>query len=94
MTARIIPFVFILFVIAALARNNIGFAALTINKELGITSQQYGFIGGIIFFGYAIFEVARSVRPGGYRIETTTNHLGAANDQVVGLRIRTWYCRD
>ncbi len=56
-TARIIPFVFILFVIAALDRNNIGFAALTMNKELGITSQQYGFIAGIFFFGYAIFEI-------------------------------------
>ena len=55
--ARIIPFVFILFVIAVLDRNNIGFAALTMNKELGITSQQYGFIAGIFFFGYFIFEI-------------------------------------
>jgi sugar phosphate permease len=55
--ARIIPFVSILFVIAALDRNNIGFAALTMNKELGITSQQYGFIAGIFFFGYFIFEI-------------------------------------
>jgi len=55
--ARIIPLVFILFVIAVLDRNNIGFAALTMNKELGITSQQYGFIAGIFFFGYFIFEI-------------------------------------
>jgi len=55
--ARIIPFVFILFVVAALDRNNIGFAALTMNKELGITSQQYGFIAGVFFFGYFIFEI-------------------------------------
>jgi len=55
--ARIIPLVFILFVIAALDRNNIGFAALTMNKELAITSQQYGFIAGIFFFGYFIFEI-------------------------------------
>src|SRR5215471_14076777 len=55
--ARIIPFVLALFVIAVLDRNNIGFAALTMNKELGITSQQYGFIAGIFFFGYFIFEV-------------------------------------
>ena len=54
---RIIPFVFILFVIAVLDRNNIGFAALTMNKELAINSQQYGFIAGIFFFGYFIFEI-------------------------------------
>jgi MFS transporter, ACS family, tartrate transporter len=55
--ARIIPFVLILFVVNALDRNNIGFAALTMNKELGITTQQYGFIAGIFFFGYFIFEI-------------------------------------
>jgi hypothetical protein len=38
-------------VIAVLDRTNIGFAALTMNKELAITSQQYGFIAGILFFG-------------------------------------------
>jgi len=54
---HIIPFVFVLFVVAALDRNNIGFAALTMNKELAITSQQYGFIAGVFFFGYSIFEI-------------------------------------
>ena len=54
---RIIPFVFFLFVIAILDRNNIGFASLTMNKELAISSQQYGFIAGIFFLGYFIFEV-------------------------------------
>ena len=54
---RIIPFVFVLFVINYIDRVNIGFAALTMNKELAITSQQYGFIAGIFFFGYFIFEV-------------------------------------
>src|SRR5246500_5118073 len=55
--ARIIPFVFVLFVIAVLDRNNIGLAALTMNKELAISSQQYGFLAGIFFFGYFIFEI-------------------------------------
>jgi MFS transporter, ACS family, tartrate transporter len=54
---RIIPLVFVLFVIAVLDRNNIGFAALTMNKELAISSQQYGFLAGIFFFGYFIFEI-------------------------------------
>lgn len=55
--ARIIPFVLVLFVINYIDRVNIGFAALTMNKELAITSQQYGFIAGIFFFGYFAFEI-------------------------------------
>ena len=47
---RILPFVFLLYVIAYLDRINIGFAALTMNKELGITSQQFGLVAGIFFF--------------------------------------------
>ena len=55
--ARIIPFVFVLFVVAVVDRNNIGFAALTMNKELAISSEQYGFVAGIFFFGYFLFEI-------------------------------------
>jgi MFS transporter, ACS family, tartrate transporter len=54
---RILPFVFLLFVVALLDRVNIGFAALTMNKELAITSRQYGLIFGIFFFGYFFFEI-------------------------------------
>jgi MFS transporter, ACS family, tartrate transporter len=54
---RILPFVFLLLVVALLDRINIGFAALTMNKELAITSQQYGLIFGIFFFGYFVFEI-------------------------------------
>jgi len=52
--ARIIPFVFVLMVIAFLDRINIGFAALTMNKDLAITSQQFGLLSGI-FFGAISF---------------------------------------
>jgi MFS transporter, ACS family, tartrate transporter len=54
---RILPFVFVLFIVALIDRNNIGFAALTMNKELAITSQQFGLIFGIFFCGYFIFEI-------------------------------------
>jgi MFS transporter, ACS family, tartrate transporter len=54
---RILPFVFVLFVVALLDRVNIGFAALTMNKELAISSQQYGLVFGIFFFGYFFFEI-------------------------------------
>ena len=54
---RVLPFVFLLFVIAQLDRNNIGFAALTMNRELAINSQQYGLVFGVFFFGYFLFEI-------------------------------------
>jgi MFS transporter, ACS family, tartrate transporter len=54
---RIIPFVFALFVIAFIDRINIGFAALTMNKELAISSQQFGLLSGIFFWGYCVFEI-------------------------------------
>ena len=54
---RILPFAFLLYIAAYLDRVNIGFAALTMNKELAITSEQYGLLSGIFFFGYALFEI-------------------------------------
>jgi MFS transporter, ACS family, tartrate transporter len=54
---RIIPFIFLLYIVGFLDRINIGFAALTMNKELAITSQQYGLVFGIFFLGYFLFEI-------------------------------------
>jgi len=48
---RILPFLFLLYIICFLDRINISFAALTMNKELAITSQQFGLLSGIFFFG-------------------------------------------
>ena len=39
---RILPYIFLLYIVAFLDRINISFAALTMNKELAITSQQFG----------------------------------------------------
>src|SRR6266567_135317 len=54
---RILPFLFLLYIICFLDRINISFAALTMNEELAITSQQFGLLSGIFFFGYFLFEV-------------------------------------
>ena len=53
----LLPFLFVLYVVAFLDRINIGFAALTMNRELGISSQQFGFLVGIFFFGYFLLEI-------------------------------------
>src|SRR4029077_7159106 len=63
--ARIIPLLFLLYIVAYLDRINIGFAALTMNKELAISSQQFGLLVGVFFFGYfktIIGSVARLSR--------------------------------
>src|SRR6202790_3134173 len=55
--ARIVPLLFLLYMVAYLDRINIGFAALTMNKELAISSQQFGLLVGVFFFGYFLFEI-------------------------------------
>jgi ACS family tartrate transporter-like MFS transporter len=60
-TWKIIPFVFILYVISYLDRANIGYAALQMNKELALTSEAFGFVSGIFFIGYFLFEVPSNV---------------------------------
>jgi len=54
---RILPLLFLLYIVAYLDRINIGFAAFTMNQELGITSAQFGFLTGIFFWGYFLFEI-------------------------------------
>ncbi|MCG5072144.1 MFS transporter [Paraburkholderia tagetis] len=58
---RIIPFVFILYVISYIDRANIGYAALQMNHELALTSEAFGFASGIFFIGYFLFEVPSNV---------------------------------
>lgn len=53
----LLPFLLGLYIVAFLDRVNIGFAALTMNRELGINSQQFGFAAGIFFWGYFLFEI-------------------------------------
>ena len=54
---RLLPFMALLYFVNFLDRINLGFAALTINKDLGLSAYVYGLGAGIFFFGYFIFEV-------------------------------------
>jgi ACS family tartrate transporter-like MFS transporter len=58
---RIIPYIILLFVVSFLDRVNLGYAALEMNKQLAITSQQFGLVAGIFFIGYFIFEIPSNV---------------------------------
>jgi ACS family tartrate transporter-like MFS transporter len=58
---RLIPFMMALYTVSFLDRVNIGFAALTMNKDLGFTPEIYGWGAGIFFIGYFLFEVPSNV---------------------------------
>jgi ACS family tartrate transporter-like MFS transporter len=60
-TLRLIPFLMLLYFVAFLDRINIGFAALTMNKEIGLTPGIFGLGAGIFFLGYFVFEVPSTV---------------------------------
>jgi len=54
---RIVPFLFICYVISYLDRVNIGFAAITMNHDLGLTPSAFGWGAGLFFIGYFIFQI-------------------------------------
>ncbi|WP_454825180.1 MFS transporter [Paraburkholderia xenovorans] len=58
---RIVPLMVLLYVVAYVDRINIGFAALTMNHELGMDSRAFGLAAGIFFVGYFLFEVPSNV---------------------------------
>jgi ACS family tartrate transporter-like MFS transporter len=60
-TWRLIPFLMLLYFVAFLDRINVGFAALTMNKDVGLTPQMFGLGSGIFFVGYFLFEVPSTV---------------------------------
>jgi ACS family tartrate transporter-like MFS transporter len=60
-TWRLIPFLMLLYFVAFLDRINVGFAALTMNRDIGLTSQMFGLGSGIFFLGYFAFEVPSTI---------------------------------
>ena len=56
-TLRLIPFLFILYIVAWLDRVTVGFAGLQMNADLGFSSAAFGLGSGVFFLGYCLFEV-------------------------------------
>src|SRR4030095_7669823 len=75
---RIIPFVFVCYVISYIDRVNVGFAALTMNRDLGLTPAQFGIGAGLFFIGYFLFEIPRNL------IMITWGAISMATAFVVG----------
>ena len=93
---RLLPILSVGYVLNYLDRNNIGFAALTMNREIGLTATQFGFGAGILFLSYCILEIPSNVllyRVGARvwmaRIMITWGLVSAATVFVSGPK--SWY---
>lgn len=58
---RLIPFLFLLFLVAFIDRVNVGFAKLQMGSDLGFSEEVYGMGAGIFFLGYFLFEVPSNI---------------------------------
>ncbi len=54
---RVMPLIVLLYFVAYLDRNNVGFAKLTMSEDIGLSAAAYGLGAGIFFLGYALLEV-------------------------------------
>ena len=93
---RLVPFVTIGYLLNYMDRNNVGFAALTMNRATGLTATQFGFGAGVLFFGYSSFEIPSNIalyrfgaRRWIARIMITWGVVSAATAFVQGPR--SWY---
>ena len=90
---RIVPLLTLAYVVNYLDRTNIGFAALTMNKELGFTATEFGIGAGVLFIGYTVFEVPSNLalyrfgaRRWIARIMITWGIVSALTALVVGVK--------
>src|SRR5690606_19776899 len=58
---RLLPFLGLCYLLNYLDRVNVGFAALTMNADLGLSAAAYGLGAGLFFIGYFFFEVPSNV---------------------------------
>ena len=90
---RIVPLLTLAYIVNYLDRTNIGFAALTMNKDLGFTATEFGIGAGVLFIGYTVFEVPSNLalyrfgaRRWIARIMITWGLVSALTALVVGVK--------
>jgi ACS family 4-hydroxyphenylacetate permease-like MFS transporter len=90
---RIIPFLFVMFSINLMDRTNIGFSALTMNRDLGLTTTTYGLVNTVFYIGYVLCEVPSNILMARYgariwlsRIMITWGLASAATMFVIGAK--------
>jgi len=60
-TRRLMPFLFVLYIIAYLDRVNVSYAALEMTRDLGFSNEVFGFGAGIFFVGYFLLEIPGTI---------------------------------
>jgi MFS family permease len=58
---RLVPLMVLMYFVSSLDRANIGYAALTMNADLGLTLAQFGFATSIFYLGYILFETPANI---------------------------------
>lgn len=54
---RLLPLLILAFIFNYIDRTSVGFAAITMNKDLGLTATEFGWGAGVLFAGYCFFEI-------------------------------------
>jgi MFS transporter, ACS family, tartrate transporter len=54
---RLLPFLFVLYIVAFLDRVNVSFAGLEMTRDLNFSDRVFGLGAGIFFIGYVVFEI-------------------------------------
>lgn len=60
-TWRLIPYLFVLYIVAYVDRVNVGFAAMDMKRQLHFSDTVYGTGAGVFFLGYALFDIPSSL---------------------------------
>ena len=58
---RLVPLILLLYIVNFIDRVNVGFAALTMNRDLDFSPAVYGFGSGAFFIGYSLFQVPANI---------------------------------
>jgi len=77
-TRRLMPFLFLLYVVAYIDRINVSFASLQMTGELGFSDAVYGFGSGIFFVGYMLLGI-----PGAILVEKWSARRMVATTMIV-----------
>src|SRR5271165_4523361 len=93
---RLLPLLSVSYVLNYMDRNNVGFAALSMNHAIGLTASQFGTGAGILFLGYCLFDVPSNIALHHYgtrawiaRIMITWGLISAGTIFVAGPK--SWY---
>jgi MFS family permease len=88
---RFLPILTIAYILNYLDRTSVGFAALTMNRDIGLTAYEFGWGAGLLFASYSVFEIPSNLILYRYgarrwiaRIMISWGVIAAANAFVVG----------